>query len=113
MRVALFTNEFPPHIYGGAGVHVDFLSRELKKRLDLEVRCFGDQKLDEERLSVRGVSPLRDWHDFFRARRFSASSCTPDFVSSTCCSAAFSSSSLRGSTCSSPKSNIGQFGSSA
>ena len=61
MRVALFTNEFPPHIYGGAGVHVDFLSRELKKHIDLEVRCFGDQKLDEEHLSVRGVAPLGDW----------------------------------------------------
>ena len=29
MRVALFTREYPPHVYGGAGVHVEYLSREL------------------------------------------------------------------------------------
>jgi len=33
MRAALFTREFPPHIYGGAGVHVDYLSRELAKKI--------------------------------------------------------------------------------
>ena len=26
-KVALFTNEYPPHVYGGAGVHVEYLSR--------------------------------------------------------------------------------------
>ena len=29
MRIAILTNEYPPHIYGGAGVHVHFLSQEL------------------------------------------------------------------------------------
>lgn len=43
MKTLLLSNEFPPHIYGGAGVHVDYLSRELAKLCDVEVRCFGDQ----------------------------------------------------------------------
>lgn len=41
-RVALFTNEYPPNVYGGAGVHVEYLSRALSKLVDVEVRCFGD-----------------------------------------------------------------------
>lgn len=41
MRIALLTNEFPPNIYGGAGIHVQFLSRELEKLCALQVRCFG------------------------------------------------------------------------
>jgi starch synthase len=41
MRVAVLTNEYPPTIYGGAGVHVDFLVRELRRLLDVDVHCFG------------------------------------------------------------------------
>lgn len=41
-KVALFTNEYPPNVYGGAGVHVEYLSRALSKLVDVEVRCFGD-----------------------------------------------------------------------
>lgn len=41
MRVDLLTKEFPPEIYGGAGVHVTELSRELRALVDLQVRCFG------------------------------------------------------------------------
>src|SRR5438132_241475 len=41
MRVAVMTNEYPPTIYGGAGVHVDFLVRELRHLADVEVHCFG------------------------------------------------------------------------
>jgi len=48
------TNEYPPHIYGGAGVHVGFLSRELAKMMPVEVRCFGDQRLEEGNLKVTG-----------------------------------------------------------
>jgi len=40
-RVALLTREYPPEIYGGAGVHVEYLSRELAKLVDLGVYCFG------------------------------------------------------------------------
>ncbi len=42
MKVALFSKEYPPHIYGGAGVHVEYLSRALAKRIDVEVRAFGE-----------------------------------------------------------------------
>jgi starch synthase len=41
VRVALLTREFPPEVYGGAGVHVEYLSRELARLLDLRVHCFG------------------------------------------------------------------------
>ena len=54
MKALLLTNEYPPHIYGGAGVHVEFLSRELARLIEVEVRCFGDQRVDEPRLRVRG-----------------------------------------------------------
>jgi alpha-maltose-1-phosphate synthase len=54
MKVLFLTNEYPPHIYGGAGVHVGFLSRELAKLMPVEVRCFGDQRLDEGNLKVTG-----------------------------------------------------------
>jgi glycogen synthase len=54
MKTLLLTNEYPPNIYGGAGVHVDYLSRELAKLMEVEVRCFGDQKEDLGNLKVRG-----------------------------------------------------------
>jgi starch synthase len=41
MRVALLTREFPPDVYGGAGVHVDHLSRELAGLVDLDPHCLG------------------------------------------------------------------------
>jgi starch synthase len=41
MRALLLTREFPPDVYGGAGVHVEYLARELRKRIDLDVFCFG------------------------------------------------------------------------
>jgi starch synthase len=44
MRVALLTREYPPFVYGGAGVHVDFLSRELRTRCDLQVHCIGEPR---------------------------------------------------------------------
>ena len=57
MRVGLFTREYPPHIYGGAGVHVDYLSRELAKEISVEVHCWGSQNFDEANLQVRGAQP--------------------------------------------------------
>ncbi len=44
MRVALFTREYPPDVYGGAGVHVEYLARELARRVDLTVHCWGDDR---------------------------------------------------------------------
>ncbi|WP_353647636.1 glycogen synthase [Nakamurella sp. A5-74] len=41
MRTALLTREFPPDIYGGAGVHVDYLVRELRSLIDVDVHAFG------------------------------------------------------------------------
>lgn len=55
MKIALFTNEFPPNIYGGAGVHIDFLSRELAKLGQVDVRCFGDQKEATQNMNVLGI----------------------------------------------------------
>lgn len=43
MKSLFLTNEYPPHIYGGAGIHVQYLTRELSRMCDVEVRCFGDQ----------------------------------------------------------------------
>ena len=54
MRALLLTNEYPPSVYGGAGVHVEFLSRELAQLIDVEVRCFGSQRVQDGRLTVRG-----------------------------------------------------------
>ncbi|MCB1920206.1 MAG: glycogen synthase [Candidatus Competibacteraceae bacterium] len=55
MRVLLTTNEYPPYVYGGAGVHVEYLSRELAKLTPVEVRSFHDQTLDDGQLHVRGI----------------------------------------------------------
>ncbi|MGB6974279.1 MAG: glycogen synthase [Terracidiphilus sp.] len=57
MRVGLFTREYPPQVYGGAGVHVDYLSRELAKAIEVEVHCWGAQELDQGNLHVRGQEP--------------------------------------------------------
>ena len=53
-KVLFLTNEYPPHIYGGAGVHVGYLSRELAKLMLVEVRCFGDQHFEKGNLKVIG-----------------------------------------------------------
>jgi len=57
MRVGLFTREYPPEVYGGAGVHVDYLSRELAKEIEVEVHCWGRQLSDQANLHVRGAEP--------------------------------------------------------
>lgn len=54
MNVLFFTREFPPYVYGGAGVHVEYLAEELSKLLSLEVRCFGDQDKKNKNLQVKG-----------------------------------------------------------
>lgn len=59
MRAGLITREYPPHVYGGAGVHVEYLSREMAKTIDVEVHCWGAQHLDRGRLHVRGQEPWK------------------------------------------------------
>ncbi|MFD5233986.1 glycogen synthase [Streptomyces qaidamensis] len=54
MRVGLLTREYPPDVYGGAGVHVEFLARELRPLVDLDVHCWGEGRAD-------GVQRHRPW----------------------------------------------------
>lgn len=56
MKTLLLTNEYPPNVYGGAGVHVEYLARELAKVCDVEVRCFGEQEVAEGNPVVHGES---------------------------------------------------------
>ncbi|MFC4536156.1 glycogen synthase [Sphaerisporangium dianthi] len=44
MRVDLLSREYPPEVYGGAGVHVEYLARELRSLVDVRVRCFGARR---------------------------------------------------------------------
>ena len=53
-RVAIFTNEYPPNVYGGAGVHVEYLSRALAQHVAVDVRCFGEQDSPNTNPRVRG-----------------------------------------------------------
>ena len=61
MKALLLTNEYPPTVYGGAGVHVEYLSRELAKLMPIEVRCYGreprEYRVDTPRLKVTGYGP--------------------------------------------------------
>jgi alpha-maltose-1-phosphate synthase len=57
MKALILTNEFPPHVYGGAGIHVAELTSELRKRISVEVRAFGDQDEADDGWRVRGYPP--------------------------------------------------------
>jgi glycogen synthase len=59
-KVALFSNEYPPNVYGGAGVHVEYLSRELAREVPVEVRCYGDQDVRDGNLRVKGYQAWED-----------------------------------------------------
>ncbi|HEY7737877.1 MAG TPA: glycogen synthase [Candidatus Limnocylindria bacterium] len=54
MRVLMLTNEFPPSVYGGAGIHVEELTAALRGRIELDIRTFGEQRHDEPGYRVRG-----------------------------------------------------------
>ncbi len=54
MKVLFYTREYPPYVYGGAGVHVEYLAKELSRLMEVEVRCFGDQSLEDQVLKVKG-----------------------------------------------------------
>ena len=61
MRIGILTNEYPPNVYGGAGVHVEYLTRELaaieEGRHFVRVLSFGDQAVRTPTLVVDGVQP--------------------------------------------------------
>jgi starch synthase len=46
MRIGLITREWPPEAYGGAGVHVEYLTRELRELIDVDVQCWGAPRPD-------------------------------------------------------------------
>jgi alpha-maltose-1-phosphate synthase len=53
VRPIVMTREYPPEVYGGAGVHVEYLVRELDRLVDVEVRCFGEPR--------EGAHAYRPW----------------------------------------------------
>jgi starch synthase len=53
MRIDLITKEYPPFIYGGAGVHVAELVRVLRQQVDVKVRCFGDERNETDTFAYR------------------------------------------------------------
>jgi starch synthase len=61
MRIGLMTREYPPYVYGGAGVHVEYLSRELAKYAHVDVYAWGDEPAKElptyENLNVHFQQP--------------------------------------------------------
>jgi alpha-maltose-1-phosphate synthase len=56
MRVAVLSREYPPEVYGGAGVHVEFLVRELRMLVDVDVHCFGAPR-PEDRVHSYATPP--------------------------------------------------------
>ena len=76
MKTLFLTNEYPPNVYGGAGVHVDYLSRELARLMEVDVRCFGAQDETLPHLRVQGFpvdtagwTAPRNLHSIFGAVR--------------------------------------------
>jgi len=65
MKIGILTNEYPPNVYGGAGVSVEYLTDELCKldggRHSVKVLCFGEQEAQTANLSVQGVHPSLDF----------------------------------------------------
>lgn len=56
MKVGMFTREYPPEVYGGAGVHVTELTRFMREIVDVDVHCMGAPR-DEAGVYVHGVDP--------------------------------------------------------
>jgi len=65
MKIGILTNEYPPNVYGGAGVSVEYLTDELCKldggRHSVKVLCFGEQQEQTDNLTVRGVHPSMEF----------------------------------------------------
>jgi len=56
-NVAILTREYPPEVYGGAGTHVEYLVRELRKLLEVTVHCWGSSREEA------GVKSYRAWDE--------------------------------------------------
>lgn len=65
MNIVLLTNEYPPHVYGGAGVHVQYLSQALAllegDKHEIRVLCFGEQMKHSGNLTVEGIPGASDY----------------------------------------------------
>jgi starch synthase len=78
MRIAILSNEYPPNIYGGAGVHVDHLSRQLvaleNQQHNLQILCFGNQQARSGHTLVQGITPAANltFQDSRHAKLFDA-----------------------------------------
>ncbi|MGZ4589303.1 MAG: glycogen synthase [Actinomycetes bacterium] len=66
MRVDLLTREYPPEVYGGAGVHVEYLARELRRLLEVRVHCMGAPRSEP---GVTAYQPPADLADANAALR--------------------------------------------
>jgi len=54
MKALFFTKEFPPNVYGGAGVVVEYLASELEKLMEIDIKCFGEQDVSSGNMRVKG-----------------------------------------------------------
>jgi starch synthase len=60
LRIALLTREYPPEVYGGAGTHVEYLVRELRKLLEVTVHCWGEPRQEPDVRSYRAWDALSE-----------------------------------------------------
>ncbi|GAB6902794.1 glycogen synthase [Kineosporia succinea] len=60
MRVDVLTREYPPDVYGGAGVHVQNLVEVLRRQIDVEVRTFGEPRDERSVTAYAEPSTLKD-----------------------------------------------------
>jgi starch synthase len=60
VQVLLLTNEYPPHVYGGAGVHVEYLTRELRRLIGVDVRSFAGAPVEDAGLRVQAFASAHD-----------------------------------------------------
>jgi starch synthase len=60
VRALILTNEFPPEIYGGAGIHIDELTRHLRSLIELDIRTFGTKSESARGWRVAGYQPALD-----------------------------------------------------
>ena len=58
MRTAMISREYPPEVYGGAGVHLEFLVRELRKLIEVQVHCFGAERDEPDVFGYRPPAAL-------------------------------------------------------